>query len=83
MSTTTVTRNYQITLPKDIRELEEIKIGDRISVVSKENVIELRKFSKERIMSCFGAWKKNKESSVTTVREIRKEAEERLKRMHL
>ena len=82
MTTTTVTRNYQITLPKDVREIGNIHICDKIIVDMKDNVIELRKFSKEQMRSCFGAWK-TKEDSVKFVRKIRDEEERRLKRLGL
>lgn len=80
MATTTVTRNYQITLPRDVREVEHISIGDRLIVEAKEDAIELRKFSRERIMACFGVWK-TKEDSRTTVRKLRDEGEARLQRL--
>ncbi len=83
MATTTVTRNYQITLPKDVREVENIKVGDRLSLNIRGDSIEIRKFSKERIMGCFGAWGKSTETSVETVRKIRDESEQRLKRLGL
>jgi AbrB family looped-hinge helix DNA binding protein len=37
--TTTVTRKYQITLPKRIRRKFGIKIGDKLPIFSKENKI--------------------------------------------
>lgn len=82
MATTTVTRNYQITLPKEIREVENIQVGDKLFVSLSDEVIELRKFSRERLKASFGAWK-TKEDSVKTIRHIRDESEQRMKRLGL
>jgi AbrB family looped-hinge helix DNA binding protein len=83
MATTTVTRNYQITLPRDIREIENIEIGDRVTLSMNKGVIEIRKFSKEKFLSCFGLWGKKKVSSIDEVRRIRRGADSRLKRLGL
>ena len=84
MGITTVTRNYQITLPKDVREIENIHIGDILNVAIKEDAIEIKKMPKNAdIMGAFGAWKKFKGNSVAYVRNIRRESEKRLKRLGL
>ena len=83
MATTIVTRNFQITLPRDVREKEDIHIGDRILVTAKEDSIELRKLSTEDALNAFGCWEKVSESSVSTVRKIREESEQRLRRLGL
>lgn len=82
MATTTVTRNYQITLPKEVREIENIHIGDKLFVSLSDEVIELRKFSRERLKAAFGAWK-TREDSVKTIRYLRGESEGRMKRLGL
>jgi len=42
MSKTKITRNYQITIPKDIRENLKLKIGDnmQIHIINKKIVLE-------------------------------------------
>ncbi|MBI5332373.1 MAG: AbrB/MazE/SpoVT family DNA-binding domain-containing protein [Candidatus Aenigmarchaeota archaeon] len=45
MGMTKVTRNFQITLPRDVRELEGIDIGDTLIVTTKGEDIILRKNS--------------------------------------
>jgi len=82
MGMTTVTRNYQITLPKDIRAREGINVGDSLLVDIKGDVIEIRK-AKAEIGSAFGAWKKLREDSVEYVRMLRKDSEKRMKRLGL
>ncbi len=82
MGITKVTRNYQVTLPKDVREAEEIKVGDRLIAVPRENGIFLRKMDKSIISKTAGIWK-SKGSGVEYVRKIRDEEEKRLKRLGL
>lgn len=82
MATTTITRNYQITIPKEIREVKDLRVGDTLSVSFHDEVIELRKFSRERLRFFFGTWK-TKEDSVKTIRHIRDESEQRMKRLGL
>ena len=84
MALTKVTRNYQITLPKEMREIAHIKMGDTIIVDATEEAITLKKRSpKEILNSAFGIWKDMKEDSVTYVRKMRAESEKRLKRLGL
>lgn len=82
MATAIVTRNYQITLPKDVRDIERIKIGDKLIIEAKDESIELRKFTRERLLTFFGVWK-TKEDSVKFVRKLRDEGEQRLRRLDL
>jgi len=82
MATTVVTRNYQITLPKEIREMEDIQVGDKLFVSFSKDTIELRKLSRERLKAVFGAWKTT-EDSVKTIRKLRDQSEQRTKRLGL
>ena len=82
MGITKVTRNYQITLPQDVRQAEQIQVGDRLIITTRGNEIVLRKLDEDIIEKCFGAWK-TKGSGVAYVRRLRKEAERREKRLGL
>lgn len=83
MGVTKVTRNYQITLPCDVREIADIKKGDRLIATNIDNGIVLKKIDKKGIAeSTFGAWK-SKGSGVEYVREIRKGWSKRAKRIGL
>ena len=42
MGISIITRNNQITLPKDVRHMKNLKIGDRILFVVKEDTIVIR-----------------------------------------
>ena len=82
MGITKVTRNYQVTLPKDVREMEDIKVGDTLAVTIKDDGIFLRRLNKDFIKKTAGIWK-SKGSGVAYVRKIRDEEEKRLKRLGL
>ena len=76
MKPSIITRNYRISLPKNIRERQGISVGDSLFVDSKDGVIKIRKIAKKfDIRSAFGAWKmakeKTKEDSVAFVRKLR------------
>lgn len=83
MGTTKVTRNYQITLPTDVREMLDIKIGDKIIIVPEKNEAVIKKIRKDALEKAFGAWGASKESGVAYVKRIRNEEEKRLKRLGL
>jgi len=83
MGITKVTRNYQITLPADIREILDIKVGDKIVVISDKDGAVIKKINKNAINNAFGAWTPSKESGVEYARKIRNEEEKRLKRLGL
>ncbi|MBI2971948.1 MAG: AbrB/MazE/SpoVT family DNA-binding domain-containing protein [Candidatus Aenigmarchaeota archaeon] len=82
MGITKVTRNYQVTLPKDVREAEEIRVGDRFIAVPREDGIFLKKLDKDFIRKTAGIWK-SKGSGLAYVRKIRDEEEKKLKRLGL
>lgn len=73
MTTIVVTRNYQITIPYDIREELGIEIGDKLVTKIKDNNVIIKKINKNTIENTFGIWKKDfSESSVDYVRKLRK-----------
>ena len=71
-----VTRNYQLTLPKDARRRFNIRVGDTLLVSEREGKEEMviRKLSANVVEDTFGAWGKG-EDSVKFVRSTRIEAE--------
>ena len=84
MSITKVTRNYQITVPRDIREQAKISEGDKLIVTMENNEIKLKKFDEDAFEKAFGLWKNAKiKDSVKYVRDIRKGWEKRAKRLGL
>lgn len=83
MGITKVTRNYQVTLPSDVRESMGIKIGDKIVILPDKNDAVIKKAGKDALDRAFGAWDKSKESGTEYVRKLRSEEEKRLKRLGL
>ncbi len=82
MAMTKVTRNYQLTLPKDARAAANVRIGDKLVVSVENGEIKLKKLSADDIMErAFGVWADFKGDSVDYVRKMRAESEKRLKRM--
>ncbi|MBI2144399.1 AbrB/MazE/SpoVT family DNA-binding domain-containing protein [Candidatus Woesearchaeota archaeon] len=75
-----VTRNYQITLPKDARKLFSINVGDTLLVSLREEGLVIKKFEENVINEAAGTWKKVKDS-VEYVRGMRAEYEKRAKRL--
>ena len=75
-----VTRNYQITLPKDARKLFNIRVGDTLLVSPREEEMVIKKLDDNPVEASFGIWKEVKDS-VKFVREGRKEYEKRAKRL--
>ncbi|MBI4439866.1 AbrB/MazE/SpoVT family DNA-binding domain-containing protein [Candidatus Woesearchaeota archaeon] len=80
-----VTRNYQVTIPRDIRRLEDIRIGDTVLFAIEGNRIDFLKLERKKMLkSLAGAWKdKINVSGAEYVREFRKEWGKRSKRLGL
>ena len=57
MSLTKVTRNYQITVPRDIREQADIKEGDKLVITMENDEIKMKKFNEDSFKKAFGIWK--------------------------
>ena len=84
MSITKVTRNYQITVPRDIREQAKISEGDKLVVTMENDEIKIKKFDEDVFKKAFGSWKNaGIKDSVKYVKKIRKEWEDRAKRLGL
>lgn len=75
-----VTRNYQITLPKDARRVFKIAVGDTLLVSPGENEVVIKKLDENPVDASFGIWKSVKDS-VKYVRKGRAEYERRAKRL--
>ncbi|MBI4439281.1 AbrB/MazE/SpoVT family DNA-binding domain-containing protein [Candidatus Woesearchaeota archaeon] len=82
MAITKVTRNYQITLPKETRKSAGIRIGDEIVLETSNNEIRLKKLG-NALENAFGILTEIKEDSPDYVRKIRDESENRRKRLRI
>ncbi|MBI3051468.1 AbrB/MazE/SpoVT family DNA-binding domain-containing protein [Candidatus Woesearchaeota archaeon] len=77
MGTTKVTRDFRITLPKDVRKAANIKIGDTLNVVADDKGARIMKTSaREAIMNIAGSFKEIKDSAAY-VRAMRERWKER------
>ena len=84
MSITKVTRNYQITVPRDIREQAKISEGDKLVITMENEEIKLKKFDEDVFKKAFGSWKNaGIKDSVEYVGKMRKGWEKRRKRLGL
>ncbi len=68
-----VTRNFQVTIPKDVREIHGIQIGDKVLFSAEGNRIEISKFKNNSLEEAFGAWKGKVEPGSNYVKKIRSE----------
>ena len=71
-----------MTIPKDIREVLEIDIGDTIVLIPEEGEVKMKKFDEDAFKKAFGSWK-IKETGVEYVRRIRNAEKKRLRRLKL
>ena len=82
MAVSRVTRNYQVTVPREIRELVDIKVGDMLLFIREGEEVVLRKINKDLLAQGFGLWKKTREKTPWLVTKlIRSEAEKRLSKL--
>ena len=63
----------QVTIPRQVRDLLELKPGDRIAFVNKDNEIVLRKSKMKRLSEILSRGKPLPESSILFQRKLRKE----------
>jgi len=80
-----VTRNYQVTIPRDIRRIKDIKVGDTILFAVEGERIDFLKMERNKILDeLAGSWKgKIKENSVEYVRKMRTGWKKRTERLEL
>ena len=78
-----VTRNFQVTIPKDIREVQGIKIGDKVLFSVESGKVEISKFRNNSVEDAFGAWKGKVEPGPNYVKKIRSEWKIREEKMNI
>ncbi|MBI2144233.1 AbrB/MazE/SpoVT family DNA-binding domain-containing protein [Candidatus Woesearchaeota archaeon] len=83
MAVSRVTRNYQVTVPRELRELADIKVGDTMLFVREGEDILLKKIDKDLLGRGFGLWKRAQEKTPWLVDKLRTEAERRFKGLKL
>ncbi|MBI2136699.1 AbrB/MazE/SpoVT family DNA-binding domain-containing protein [Candidatus Woesearchaeota archaeon] len=72
MTSVVVTRNYQITLPREVRKRTDIAIGETMLIETKGDDIIIKKIKEDPVKAAFGLWRgKIKESSIEYVDKLR------------
>ena len=79
MGITKITRNFQITLPKDIRRYVNVQEGDEIIFSIEDKRVILSKPTKDTLIAAAGLWQDTKESGEQTQRKMRAQWKKRQK----
>lgn len=72
MGISKITRNFQVTLPKDIREMRKLREGDKVLFVVEGAHIDLVKLDKNIVRETAGIWSELKETGVEYERRLRR-----------
>lgn len=71
MGISKITRNFQVTLPKDIRGIMNLHVGDTVLFVNDGSRIDLVKMDKDIIRKAAGLWSGLKETGLEYERRVR------------
>ena len=82
MGISKITRNYQITLPKDVRRIAGLKEGDEVVLTIENHSIKLSKIDGDIIAKTAGIWKNAEETGTEYQKRIRKGWSRRMKRLY-
>ena len=82
MGISKITRNYQLTLPKDVRRMINIKEGDEVVVTVENSTIKISKIDGDIITRTSGIWKDLNETGAEYQKRIRKSWSRRMKRLY-
>ncbi|MBI2176106.1 AbrB/MazE/SpoVT family DNA-binding domain-containing protein [Candidatus Woesearchaeota archaeon] len=77
MAVSKVTRNYQVTVPREVRELANISVGDTLLFVKEGEEVILRRIDKDLLSKAFGLWKRAEEKTPLVNRLLRGEPKRR------
>lgn len=80
-----VTRNYQVTIPRDVRRIHDISIGDTVLFAIEGDKIHFMNMDRDKILTeIAGSWKDYiKGSSINYVKKLRSGWTKRGKRLGL
>lgn len=82
MGISRITRNCQITLPRDVRKVAGIKEGDEIMFVVEDNRVFLSKLNEDPVLAAAGIWKGVKKTGAQYQRRMREQWKKRAKRLN-
>ncbi|MDO8642622.1 MAG: AbrB/MazE/SpoVT family DNA-binding domain-containing protein [Candidatus Woesearchaeota archaeon] len=75
-----ITRNWQVTIPKDVRELKGLEEGGSVIFAIEGDRVDILKLNKDVINAAAGLWTTTKETGVEYENRMRKTWEPRRKR---
>lgn len=78
MGISKITRNFQVTLPKDVRSVVKVKEGDSIIFTFEEDKVVIQKMSEDPVMAAAGIWKNTKETGAGYQKRIREQWKKRM-----
>lgn len=81
MGVAKVTRNYQVTIPRDVRVMHNIEIGDTLVFSMEGDKVEILKLKVDILEKTFGSWSSTEKTGIAYTKEIRKEWHSREKRI--
>ncbi len=82
MGISKITRNYQVTIPKDVRKAVGIKEGDEVMFVVDGDRVSLVKSRRDAILAAAGIWKDIKETGVEYQKRMRQQWKKRQKALN-
>lgn len=80
MGVSKMTRNFQVTIPRDVREVKRLKEGDRVLFAIDGERVELHKVDEDVVAATAGLWRDAQESGATYERKARRGWANRLRR---
>ena len=75
-----MTRNFQVTVPRDVREVKRLREGDRVLFVIDGERVELHKVDEDVVAAAAGLWRDAEESGAGYERRARRGWAKRLRR---
>ena len=72
MGLSKVTRNFQVTIPKDVREVKRLKEGDRVLFAIDGERVELHKVDEDVVSPAAGLWRNVKGTGLEYERKVRR-----------
>jgi len=75
-----ITRNFQVTIPKDVREQRPVREGDLVMFLVEGERIIIEMVDEDPIKASAGIWSDMEETPVAFQRRLRREGEARLRR---
>lgn len=73
MGISKITRNFQITLPKDVRELKNFQVGEKLMFVVEGDKVDILKLDNYIINQTAGLWSDINETGQEYERMVRKD----------